>query len=120
MVPQKQNFISSSWAALLCAPRNRKWGRSLTDCKFSYSHRVSVKTIREEMVRYLVKKFPLSIGWGIVMRGHLPPKTSMYTVREKTNCWPDRKAIDPECEKVYGRCPGIRAMPRTHDATAKG
>ena len=32
----------------------------------------------------------------------LPPKASMYTVRQKTNCLPDRNAIDPECEMIYG------------------
>ena len=42
---------------LLCAPRNRKWGHRLTDCKFCGSHRVSVEKIREKMVRYLVKKY---------------------------------------------------------------
>ena len=43
---------------LLCAPRNRKRGRRLTDCKFCDSHRVSVGKNRENMVRYLVKKYP--------------------------------------------------------------
>ena len=43
---------------LLCAPRNRKWGHRLTDCKFCDSHRVSVEKIRKNMVRYLVKKYP--------------------------------------------------------------
>ena len=43
---------------LLCAPRKRKWRHRLTDCKFCDSHRVSVKKMREKMVRYLVKKYP--------------------------------------------------------------